>query len=137
MISPPSLLLDMDSFIFETRSLYEIMGKFLVELFRTLFGRAVTEADLQAILSASEIDTRWIAELREIESCSSTKPHHGSQSASKGKKRSSIRHAKENCAHLRRSGQLRRVRPAARNLRWVRGLCDGAASLHSGVNPTP
>lgn len=62
---PYELLLDMDSFIFETRSLYEIMGKFLVELFRTLFGKAVTEADLQAILLGSDIDTRWIAELRE------------------------------------------------------------------------
>jgi hypothetical protein len=62
---PYELLLDMDSFIFETRSLYEIMGKFLPELLRTLFGKAVTEADLQAILSASDIDTRWIAELRE------------------------------------------------------------------------
>lgn len=59
------LLLDMDSFIFETRSLYEIMGAFLRELFRTLLGKAVTESDLQAILSASNIDTRWIAELRE------------------------------------------------------------------------
>lgn len=62
---PYELLLDMDSFIFETRSLYEIMGKFLPELLRTLFGKAVTEADLQAILAASGIDTRWIAELRE------------------------------------------------------------------------
>ena len=59
---PYELLLDMDSFIFETRSLYEIMGKFLVELFRALFGKAVTEADIQAILSAGDIDTRWIAE---------------------------------------------------------------------------
>jgi hypothetical protein len=62
---PYELLLDMDSFIFETRSLYEIMGKFLVELLRTLFAKAVTEVDLRAILSASDIDTRWIAELRE------------------------------------------------------------------------
>jgi hypothetical protein len=62
---PYELLLDMDSFIFETRSLYEIMGKFLVQLFRALFGKTVTEADLQAILSANNIDTRWIAELRE------------------------------------------------------------------------
>jgi hypothetical protein len=62
---PYELLLDMDSFVFETRSLYEILGKFLVELFRTLFGRAVTETDLQSILSGNNIDTRWIAELRE------------------------------------------------------------------------
>jgi len=62
---PHELLLDMDSFIFETRSLYEIMGKFLVHLFRALFGKAVTEADLQARLSANGIETRWIEELRE------------------------------------------------------------------------
>ena len=62
---PYELLLDMDSFIFETRSLYEIVGKFLVHLFRALFGKAVTEADLQARLSANGIDTRWIEELRE------------------------------------------------------------------------
>jgi len=62
---PYELLLDMDSFIFETRSLYEIVGKFLVHLVRALFGEAVTEADLQALLSANGIDTRWIEELRE------------------------------------------------------------------------
>jgi hypothetical protein len=62
---PYELLLDMDSFIFETRSLYEIVGKFLVELFRTLFGRTVTEADLQVILADNNIDTRWITELQE------------------------------------------------------------------------
>ena len=62
---PYEQLLEMDSFIFETRSLDEIMGKFLVQLFRALFGKALTEADLQAILSANNIDTRWIADLRE------------------------------------------------------------------------
>jgi hypothetical protein len=62
---PYELLLDMDSFIFETRSLYEIVGKFLVELLRTLFGRALKEADLRSILADNNIDTRWIAELRE------------------------------------------------------------------------
>jgi hypothetical protein len=59
------LLLDMDSFLFETRSLYEILGKFLVRLFQTLFARKLTEDDLQSILSDKGIDTRWIAELRE------------------------------------------------------------------------
>jgi hypothetical protein len=59
------LLLDMDSFVFETRSLYEIMGRFLVALFRALFDRTVTESDLQSLLSSAGIDTRWIAELRE------------------------------------------------------------------------
>jgi hypothetical protein len=59
------LLLDMDSFIFETRSLYEIVGKFLVALFDILFGRKINEADLQSILAEKGIDTRWITELRE------------------------------------------------------------------------
>jgi hypothetical protein len=62
---PFELLIDMDSFIFETRSLYEIMGKFLVALFDLLFDRKITEAELQSVLSAHNIDTRWITELRE------------------------------------------------------------------------
>lgn len=59
------LLLEMDSFVFETRSLCEIMGKFLVALFRALFDSTVTEPELQSLLSTAGIDTRWIAELRE------------------------------------------------------------------------
>jgi hypothetical protein len=59
------LLIDMDSFIFETRSLYEIVGKFLVALFDVLFGREITENNLQSILANRGIDTRWITELRE------------------------------------------------------------------------
>lgn len=62
---PYELLLDMDSFIFESRSLYEIMGKFLVELFRILFGRKITEAELKTLLAKRGIDTRWITELQE------------------------------------------------------------------------
>jgi hypothetical protein len=62
---PYELLLDMDAFIFETRSLYEIMGKFLKALCETLFGREIEEAELIAVLLENKIDTRWIAELRE------------------------------------------------------------------------
>jgi hypothetical protein len=62
---PYELLLDMDSFIFETRSLYEIMGKFLVTLFAVLFDRKMTEPELQIVLSGNDIDTRWITVLRE------------------------------------------------------------------------
>jgi len=61
---PYELLLDMDSFLFETRSLYEIMGTFLGELFRTVFDRDVTQSDVKSILEAADIDTRWIDELR-------------------------------------------------------------------------
>lgn len=59
------LLLDMDMFVFETRSLYEIMGKFLKALCEALFGRKITEADLVTVLSNKGIDTRWITELRD------------------------------------------------------------------------
>lgn len=62
---PYELLLDMDSFIFESRSLYEIVGKFLVALFAALFDRKITESELREILAAKGIDTRWISELRE------------------------------------------------------------------------
>jgi hypothetical protein len=60
------LLTDMDALIFETRSLYEIIGKFLVALFESLFNRKMTESEVESIPSAKGIiDTRWIAELRE------------------------------------------------------------------------
>jgi hypothetical protein len=59
------LLLDVDSFVFETRSLYEIMGKFLISLFQLLFDRKITEQEIQSLLSAQGIDTRWVEELRE------------------------------------------------------------------------
>jgi hypothetical protein len=62
---PYELLLDMDSFIFETRSLYEITGKFLVALFQILFARIITESDLQSLLASAGIDARWIVELQE------------------------------------------------------------------------
>jgi len=55
----------MDSFIFETRSLYEIVGKFLVTLFEILFDRKITQEELKSLLSSQGIDTRWIDELRD------------------------------------------------------------------------
>jgi hypothetical protein len=62
---PYELLLDMDSFIFESRSLYEIVGKFLRTLLAVVFKQEVTEKELQAILSDKNIDTRWIGVLRD------------------------------------------------------------------------
>jgi hypothetical protein len=59
------LLLDIELFIFETRSLYEIVGKFLAELLGTLFNRKVTQKELQTLLASQGIDTRWIDELSE------------------------------------------------------------------------
>jgi hypothetical protein len=59
------LLLDMDSFIFESRSLYEIVGKFLRNLLEAVSQRKITEKQLKAMLSTKGIDTRWIDILRE------------------------------------------------------------------------
>jgi len=59
------LLLDMDSFIFETRSLYELVGAFLRELFTVLFNRKITEDELKSVLTKDGIDTRWIEELQQ------------------------------------------------------------------------
>ncbi len=59
------VLADMDAFIFETRSLYEILGKFLVTLFGALFGRKLTEDDILRLLKDNKINTDWIESLRE------------------------------------------------------------------------
>ena len=59
------ILLDMDSFIFESRSLYEIIGTFLRDLLEIVFQRRVTEKELQSVLATKGIDTRWIGVLRE------------------------------------------------------------------------
>jgi hypothetical protein len=59
------LLLEMDSFLFESRSLYEVMGKFLRTLFHVLFARTVSEAELLSILSTAGIGLEWVEELRE------------------------------------------------------------------------
>jgi len=38
---PFQLVADLDAFIFETRSTYEILGKYVTSLYELLFGRAV------------------------------------------------------------------------------------------------
>jgi hypothetical protein len=59
------ILLDMDSFIFESRSLYELVGAFLRGLLEIVFQRKITEKQLSSLLSSRGIDTRWIDVLRE------------------------------------------------------------------------
>lgn len=59
------LLLDMDSFIFESRSLYEIVGKFLRSFLAIVFKRNITEKELRSILADRQIETRWIDVLRD------------------------------------------------------------------------
>jgi hypothetical protein len=62
---PFEILVDLDSFLFESRSTYEIVGHFLKEFFRHILGRDVSQEELQALLKAQGIDTQWIQELRD------------------------------------------------------------------------
>ena len=50
--------------LFESRSTYEIVGRFLKEFFSHILGRDVSQEELQALLKAEGIDTQWIQELR-------------------------------------------------------------------------
>jgi hypothetical protein len=62
---PYEILVDVDSFLFESRSTYELVGRFLKEFFSHILARDVSEDELQALLKAEGIDTRWIQELRD------------------------------------------------------------------------
>lgn len=62
---PYEILVDIDSFLFESRSAYEIVGRFLREFFKQILGRDITEAQLIELLEVRIPETRWIKELRE------------------------------------------------------------------------
>jgi hypothetical protein len=56
---PFQLVADIDAFIFETRSAYEILGKYITALFQLLFGHHLTEQDLKQVLENSGVDHAW------------------------------------------------------------------------------
>jgi len=58
-------LIHFDSFIFESRSTYEILGLFIIEFFKKILEIKINENELIKILNARNIDTRWIHGLRE------------------------------------------------------------------------
>ena len=62
---PFQLVADIDAFIFETRSAYEILGKYITALFQLLFGRRLTEQDLKEVLQRSGLDHTWTFLLQE------------------------------------------------------------------------
>jgi hypothetical protein len=62
---PFRLVADIDAFIFETRSAYEILGKYITALFQLLFGRRLTEQDLNEVLRRSGLDHTWTFLLQE------------------------------------------------------------------------
>jgi len=62
---PYEVLLELDSFIFEFRSAYEVFGKFLRAFSSEILSKAITETDLLKVLSDRGIDTAWAKELQE------------------------------------------------------------------------
>jgi len=62
---PYEILIDLDAFIFETRSSYELMGKFIKEFFKYILDTEIKESDLHEVLSDSGIDLRWTEVLRD------------------------------------------------------------------------
>lgn len=68
------ILLDVDAFIFESRSTYEIVGKFLLDFFDRIFGSKVKENEIIAVQKSEGLDTRWIEESEVIESYSFITP---------------------------------------------------------------
>ncbi len=62
---PYELLIELDSFVFEFRSAYEILGKFLRAFSQEILAKPITETDLLKVLSDRGIDTAWARELQE------------------------------------------------------------------------
>lgn len=60
------ILVDVDSFFFESRSAYEIMGKFLRGFCKEILGEELKQESLLEELKQANIDTGWVTELREI-----------------------------------------------------------------------
>jgi hypothetical protein len=59
------LMLDIDSFIHQMRSAYELTGKFLKALFLRLFERQVSEADITDALERRGVDLTWARVLQD------------------------------------------------------------------------
>jgi len=61
---PYQLLVDLESFLFEFRSTYEIVGRFLREFFGRVLRRDLQEAEVVAVLETSGRDTQWVSMLK-------------------------------------------------------------------------
>jgi hypothetical protein len=59
------LLADIEAFIFESRSTYEIFGKFLNVFFKEIFDRVLTEQYLKAVMRDGGFDVEWTTLLRD------------------------------------------------------------------------
>jgi hypothetical protein len=61
---PYEILLDIDGFLFETRSVYEIVGKFIEKFHTNILCQRLTQEEIKNMMALKAIDTRWIEELR-------------------------------------------------------------------------
>ncbi len=57
-------VLDLDSFLFEARSAYEILGKLLASCFACVFQRRILEEDVWEAVREQGVRTDWVEELR-------------------------------------------------------------------------
>jgi hypothetical protein len=62
---PYEVLLELDAFVYEFRSAYEILGRFLSLFSREILGQEITEDDLLEVLKSRGIDTGWAKDLQE------------------------------------------------------------------------
>jgi len=60
---PYRLLSSIDAFIYEFRSTYEIVGKFLVAFSAKILGSQLTELQVTSLLRESGISDAWVADL--------------------------------------------------------------------------
>ena len=57
------LMVDVDSFILQSRSTYEIVGKFLKAFFATVFERQIGQGDIMDALREQNVDLHWVETL--------------------------------------------------------------------------
>lgn len=62
---PYEILLEVDCFLFEFRSCYEIVGEFLRRFFKTVLGQELDQSAILARLSEAGVDVAWIKDLQE------------------------------------------------------------------------
>ena len=72
------LLAGLDSFIFEARSTYEILGEFLIAFFRLIFDQTLTEEEVKSILRDRGVDVAWMTTCEMTEFYSFTRLRRGS-----------------------------------------------------------
>ena len=63
---PYRILLDLEALIFELRSTYEIVGKFLRVFFESILNCRIDESEIKNYLISKGVDVNWIDELRKI-----------------------------------------------------------------------